>query len=28
MLDKAGVSYRKVNASISSLQLSFREEDV
>jgi dCMP deaminase len=28
MLDKAGVSYRKVKATISSLQLSFREEDV
>jgi dCMP deaminase len=28
MLNKAGVSYRKVKASISTLQLSFREEDV
>jgi dCMP deaminase len=28
MLNKAGVTYRKVKASISSLQLSFREEDV
>lgn len=28
MLDKAGVTYRKVKSSISSLQLSFREEDV
>ncbi len=28
MLTKAGVTYRKVKASISSLQLSFREEDV
>jgi dCMP deaminase len=28
MLDKAGVSYRKVKTAIGSLQLSFREEDV
>ncbi len=28
MLDKAGITYRKVNSSISSLQLSYREEDV
>lgn len=28
MLHKAGVTYRKVKATISSLQLSFREEDV
>ena len=28
MLDKAGVSCRKVKATVSSLQLSFREEDV
>jgi dCMP deaminase len=28
MLDKAGVIYRKVKATISTLQLSFREEDV
>lgn len=28
MLDKAGVSYRKVKAGVSSLHLSFKEEDV
>ncbi|MES2850930.1 MAG: dCMP deaminase family protein [Bacteroidota bacterium] len=28
MLNKAGVTYRKVKASISSLELSFKEEDV